>query len=628
MSDSAKLLNLLKLTFTVFAFGVLLPSHSHAEGGGGAGACFGAATTGLQAAGCQSLGELSISVSSYQTLDQNVMAAKQSCQTEYYSCKSAQASSQATALGAGSSTVEGTAGEGAESQATGTGIFKGLGSALSFKDANVCEQMANACMAKAEGIKANVNTFNSNMWNEYNTVKTGMEPAQANALGAKVSSCESQISTQFQQFATQAQTCLTAMGVDSKSSLLTGLFSMKGAALALGAAGLLKASGVLDKDDDEESGGGGNNGFSITEQSEEDGGGQCLSYGQNESQKKCYSNSELSAMCYKGSAQNQYTAQLNAYAATGMAANTQKMEDALCTAFKADTRDGGGGDENTCHTRKPEYYKDEACKSRMISQCQSTEFGDCAVFNSHFCHNEEEEQGQGSNYCVFREASLFCQNSQNSNTPACAWVRQVRSTMGESSSCISNVDQVACYPKTYGSIEALTEACKTMDIITTDPLCKNIANDKTYFSWRNPTLPGGGTSSSTGTENDTDITSTQASTRSCSQPSVDCAKSEYRDTPACISYYCCKEINSAAPICQSIGSSGVAGSIKSYGSGKMSISSAGAARYPAGSLPTDIISYRGESLFTTTDRNSMATRLCSQGQLYDCGSLRGYVPRR
>lgn len=415
---------------------------------------------------------------------------------------------------------------------------------------------------------------------------------------------------------------INASGSSVSKSISDALGSNMGM-LAVGAGLGYLGSQMLGKKDKDGNGdgSGGGNGFTVSTQ---ESGGQCLSYGKD--QEKCYTNSELSSMCFNSGSDNS--------AMMGYLANqgTEKMQKALCNAFMEDTREGAGGHEGTCHIKKPEYWKDQACEARMTAQCQTSEFGDCRLFNSHFCHSEGEDLGEGSNYCVYRLALDYCNNGGGGmSSPACAWVRQVNEAGANGGkSCLTDINQPSCFPSAYDSYAALMEACSVMGVGGKDPLCNSIDSSKLFFSWRNPGAPesGQGGANSEGSQqagnseennNADDKNLETVADNKCIKPEVNCANIQYRDTPACVDYYCCQPINSASPICRSL-SYGTA----SAGGGGLGSS---ANRYPAGSLPSDILTFREESIFTSSTHNSVAQRLCKNGELYDCGALQGVVPR-
>ncbi|MCB0356504.1 MAG: hypothetical protein KDD40_05825 [Bdellovibrionales bacterium] len=394
---------------------------------------------------------------------------------------------------------------------------------------------------------------------------------------------------------------------------------------SVGAAALLLLNQKSDDKSDKNSNGDGsgegnesNNGFSVSKNPD---GGQCIKYGKN--QEKCYDNDQLSRLCL-GTAN---TSTIYPYPAIQENAQTNKMKEALCTAFNKDESKGGGADPNACYTFKAEYYKDKGCEKRMLTQCQNSDFADCANFNQYFCYGESGA-GKGSNYCVYREAKDYCENSgASTSSPSCAWMRQM-ATVGArgSNSCNVNIQQTDCYPDAFNSQAEMQNVCARMAINDKDPLCKNINSAKMYFSWRHPGNSGNSValvnytnSGSTPNTSSTTANINNGSVSSCVQPTVDCALPANRSTAQCISYYCCQPNNSAAPICQSLAFATVSSNHSGFQTSSVS-------RYPANSLPSDISPVRAKSIISSTS-HSMGESLCKSGQLYDCGTLRGYIPR-
>ncbi|MCB0390842.1 MAG: hypothetical protein KDD58_06120 [Bdellovibrionales bacterium] len=391
--------------------------------------------------------------------------------------------------------------------------------------------------------------------------------------------------------------------------------------LLIGGAVGLGAGYLLFGGDDKGGGGGGSSGASAGNYNVEENpdGGQCLNYGQG--QKQCYTNEDLSRLC---AASNNTSTPTTAYPYPGLAQQqnqTNAMKEAVCTAYKEDTREGGGGDENTCQTHNAEYYKTKACETRLIAQCQNTDYGDCANFNSHYCYGSEETKG--NNYCMYREAKDYCENRGGAATsPSCAWLRQMASLGANGgTSCSANIFQADCYPNNFRNQTEMEQTCARMAISQSDPLCKNINNSNLYFSWRNPGSPGGTTVGGGNNSGGSAGNSGELETAdNCSQPAMDCALPENRSNGQCVQYYCCMQKNKAAPICQGLSfSTASAGANQSYMNALQN-------RYPAGSLPSDISSNRNSSIFTSSKSNT-ANTLCQRAELYDCGSLSGYIPK-
>ena len=483
-----------------------------------------------------------------------------------------------------------------------------------------CKQIADKFNQTAEMELGSVNAPTNNLIPAADQCKQNINSFQSAVNNATAPCLTNMMSKVNENGLGEALALKTAKESKGIGDMLKGNMGSLAAGAAIGAGALYLFNSNKDKDKDKAKDGNvSNSSFNVTSNAD---GGQCVKY--DKDKEKCYTNEELSRMCFATSSANNV-----AYPFPGLAEQqeqTKRMQEALCTAFKQDTRDGGGGDGKTCYTNKTDYFKDAACESRLTTQCMNTDFGDCAKFNDFYCYNDVEVKGKGSNYCVFRESKAYCDNGGNSNSPSCTWMRQLEAlgTNG-GSSCFANINQASCYPNGYETFDATQTACNNLNIMDKDPLCKNINNSATYFSWRNPATPGGsqnlsgdggGSGGNGGSGNNLETAD------ACVKPTEDCTLPNNRSTPQCVRYYCCQPRNASAPICQSL-SIATATSLTSQGSvNTVSASS----RYPAGSLPRDVSSYRSESLFTATSGSSIRN-LCEQGELYDCGALSGYSPR-
>lgn len=563
----------------------------------------------------------------------------QQCLASYTSCMGGENAGGAVTADQGNKTSEAVANTGGQNIADSTGGLMNVAKMASAAALSHCQSQATLCNTKMTEYQTKLQALATAVQppkSKQDTAKIAMAceaslQPQANAVFAAVSPCTSGMAAKIQQ--NGGSYAFSAMGANEAFSVGNFLSENGGAIAGMAVMGGMMSMMGGDSGGGGGGGSGGDGSFSVSTDPE---GGQCLTYGGG--QEKCYTNTQLANMCFKDSSSSSSGGGYGGYGAQQQ--STQRMTDALCKAFTADTREGAGGDEETCHPQKEEYYKDEACKARMIAQCQSSEFGDCAKFNSHHCHKSgettgegegegEEEvataaEGEGSNYCTYRLAKQYCESGGgNMADPACAWVNQVANTQtGSSSSCLTNIEQTPCYPKAYPNEGSLSQACQTRGIAGKDPVCMSMGNSKMNFSWRYPGHSGGTSTAANGETGSGDGTvNTAATGDTCEQPAMDCATPGNRDKPACIQYYCCFSKNSAAPICQSLGTASVSPVSTSGG-----LATASANRYPAGSLPSDINPVRNESLFSSNSSSSFINQLCSQGQLYDCGALQGYTP--
>ncbi|MCB9026580.1 MAG: hypothetical protein H6625_09710 [Bdellovibrionaceae bacterium] len=485
-------------------------------------------------------------------------------------------------------------------------VLSYIGSDYKLASKNLFESINTAAAQKDEA--ANAETCNEQALRFDKEVKSELNPCLA--IINKIAIENGMTSNAAMQAAQESSGIADMLSSDTGKMLGAGAL---GAALGAGAMHFLNKD--KDKDDDDDD----NSNFTVNENAD---GGYCVKYGKD--QEKCYDNTQLSQMCFTSSETKQAS---YPYPNVMQNAQTDKIKEALCTSFKADTRDGGGGDTKTCFTNKAEYFKEQACQSRMLTQCQNTDFGDCAKFNDHYCYNDDQGEGKGTNYCVYREAKSFCEGGGSPSSPSCTWIKQMADlgTNGDSS-CMANINQATCFPNAYGSGEHMGTACTNLGIADKDPLCKNLNNPKTYFSWRNPGSPGSESVASLGSGGLTPLNTTKVvPANACIKPDMDCTLPKNRSAASCVDYYCCNSKNAAAPICQSLTiatAPSLTNSSKKLGSNMANSNY----RYPAGSLPADVQTYRTESIFTSSG-NSAVKQLCAKGELYDCGSLSGYIPK-